>query len=165
MSQTVSGTLAVTLTTIENVPLGSGINNTIIGQLNNSFASGSGSAQCQWHYEDLGRVLTAGSNQTYTLSALVDTLGRTVALTSVRYLLLIVMARTAGDYLVLGNAALHAWGPMFDTSTDTLKIFDVFLLPAFLTDGYAVASGSSDQLKIHNGGSNSITYNLYVAGV
>ena len=109
-------------------------------------------------------TLAAGASVTLTLSALTDDLGRTVAFVNVDALLVQSTTRTAGDYLTLGNAAADPWTAFLGGTTPTMKHFGLTLILADNTDGFAVASGSNDQLKITNSGSNSMTFKVGIFG-
>jgi hypothetical protein len=124
-----------------------------------SYAGGTGSNQCDLHWEATGVTLAAGANVTYTLSALTDAIPRTVAFAHIKGLLITTTTRTAGDYLTTGGAATHAWtnGPAETVYGATFHVAD-------LIDGWAVASGSNDQLKITNSGSHSITFSIAAFG-
>ncbi len=126
--------------------------------------SGIASDQADLHWGKKEVVLASGASITYTLSALTDDLGRSVALVKTRLLLIRVLARTAGDYLTIGNAASNPWAAPFGGSTQTVKVHHTLLWLADKSDGFAVASGSSDQLKILNSGSNAITFSIAIVG-
>ena len=127
-----------------------------------SFANGTGSAQIDLHFEKKGVTLAAGASVTYTLSALTDDLGRTVALQHVKSITIHTTTRTAGDTLAVGNAASHPWGGFVGSSTSTYTVYD--LDEKVSIEGVAVTTGSADQLKITNAGSNSITFDFQVTG-
>jgi hypothetical protein len=130
-----------------------------------SFSAGTGADQADLHWEKKAVTLAAGASVTYTLSALADDLGRAVALVGVRALLIEITARTAGDYLTVGNAGTNPWAAPFGGGTQTAKVFKRLLLVADKTDKYAVAAGSSDQLKITNSGAASVTFDVAAVGV
>ncbi len=128
-----------------------------------AFTNGTGSNQADLHWEKTGVTLAAGASTTYTLSALTDDLGRSVAFVDVAAIAVRCTTRTAGDYLTLGNATTHSWTPIWG-ATGTEKCYGYLLKVADLTDCFAVASGTSDQLKIVNSGSNSITFSIAILG-
>ena len=109
-------------------------------------------------------TLASSASVTYTLSALTDSEGRTVALARVRKLLIWLVSRTDGDYLSVGNAASHAWTGLCSSGTATLKVYDQLSAVAANAVGLVVSSGSSDQLKIVNSGSASITFGINISG-
>lgn len=130
-----------------------------------TLGSGTDALQADLHWEQKEVVLAGGGSTTYTLSALTDGLGRSVALVGVKYLVIRVLARTLGDYLVVGNAASNPWAAPFGSSGHTAKVYTTLALFADDDDKYAVTSGSSDQLKIANPGSNAITFRIGIVGV
>lgn len=119
------------------------------------------------HWELSGQnavTLAASASVTYTLSALTDTEGRTVALARVRKLLIWLVSRADGDYLTVGNASTHPWTALCSSGTATLTVFDAFTAVASNKVGLVVSSGSSDQIKITNAGSGSITFGINISG-
>jgi hypothetical protein len=127
-----------------------------------ALAAGTGSDQADLHWSKSGVQLTATGTTTYTLSALADDLGRTVALAKVKALLIYPTTRSAGDKLIVGAAASHPWNGPWGTGAKEVKA--LYLDVADLTDNWAVSSGSSDQLQITASGSNAITFDIAVVG-
>lgn len=120
--------------------------------------------QADLHWEKRGVVLAAGASVTYTLSALADDLGRTVALVKVRAIVVIVTARTAGDYLTVGNAGSNPWTAPMSGTSPTFKVYKMYASVMDKTDGLAVTAGSADQLKFTNSGSNALTFTVAFVG-
>lgn len=116
------------------------------------------------HWEKAAVTLASSGTVTYTLSALTDDLGRTVALARVRFVLLQITTKTANDALTIGNAATHPWLAPFGGTTPTITVRDLWLIVDNSPAGLVVTSSSSDQLLITNSGSSSITFNIYIAG-
>lgn len=160
--------LSIGLTVVEQLTLGfvtTPIQDQVLPVFN--LTPGVGANQNDLHYEDVARVLAAGSTQTYTLSALTDVQGRTIALVKVRIFMIQVTARTAGDFLTVGDpggVGTHVWTAIVGGSTQSFKVFDMELKVAVNTDGFAVTSGSNDQIRVTNSGSNPITFNFAVVG-
>jgi hypothetical protein len=118
-----------------------------------------------WELSGVNSVtLASGASVTYTLSALTDTEGRTIAFARVHKLLIWLVTRTDGDYLIVGNAATHPWTGLCSSGTATLSVYDALAAVAANAVGLVVTSGSSDQVKIHNSGSASITFGINAAG-
>lgn len=110
-------------------------------------------------------TLNSGANTTYTLTNITDDGGRAVAFANgVRGLLIQVTSRSAGDYLNVGAAASNAWTGLVNSNTAVMKVYDFAAFGVLSTDKYAVANGSSEQVKITNAGSNAITFKLAVLG-
>lgn len=114
------------------------------------------------HFENSYVIASSGST-TLTLSALTDTLGRTVNFARVRKMLIVVTSKTlsSNDSLTIGAAALHAWVAWLGGTTPTVTVRDALLLVDNSPAGLPVVAATTDQLKIANAGSNSMT--VYVA--
>lgn len=76
-----------------------------------------------------------------------------------------------GDYLTIGAAGSNPWTSLIGTSTSTLLLKSGTVgIPGTLSfteggaTGWVVASGSNEQLKIVNSGSNPVTYLLVLLG-
>jgi hypothetical protein len=108
-------------------------------------------------------TLAPSASITYTLSALTDDAGRAVAYARIRRLQVFVTSKTAAsnDALTLGGAASHAWTAAF---SGTATVRDFWEVVDNSPAGLPVASGSNDQLKITNSGSNPITFFLRTSG-
>lgn len=109
-------------------------------------------------------TLAASASVTLTLSALTDDLGRAVAFAKVAALLIQTTTRTAGDYLTVGNAALHPWLAFLGGTTPTFRVYALDLQVVDNIDGFAVGADTSDQLLITNSGANSITFKVALFG-
>jgi hypothetical protein len=131
---------------------------------NGTSASGTVANVIDDHWELLSVTLASSASVTYTLSGLTDTAGRTVALARVHKLLIYITSKTGNDFLSVGNAASNPWTGHCSSGTALIKVFDALLLVGANATGYVVGSGSSDQLKILNSGSASITFNILVSG-
>lgn len=130
-----------------------------------SFTNGTSSTGTVANVIDLRIELTAtlasSGSTTYTLSSMTDALGRTVAFARVHKINLWLTSVTDGDYLSVGQAGSN---PFPVGSTQAIPVYGALLLVAPNKVGHVVASGSADQLKIHNSGSNSITYTIAITG-
>lgn len=171
MAMTVNAKLSANWTIDETLPiLGSAQQVEGVSGLTDQFVPGtSGTANAVDGYFAKLAVnavtLTAGASVTYTLTALVDPMGRTVTFAGgVRGFWIRVLTRTAGDFLTVGAAATNPWTAMFAGTTPAIKVFKFFCVEVDLTDKYAVTAASNEQLKIVNSGSNSITFELGLVG-
>ena len=165
MSQNCTDALQVNHTVLETLTLGvssASLQDQFLPAY--SFSNGNGSNQVQLHWEAANVTLAASASTTYTLSALTDSLGRTVAFSKVMLMILQVITLTAGDYLTVGAAASHPWTAYLGGTTPTEIVYDLLVRAVAQTDGLTVTSGSSDQLKITNSGSNSITFSIGFVG-
>lgn len=126
--------------------------------------TGTGSGQDDTIYSAV-RTLTASSNETLDLNALVDGVGRTRNFAKVKALL--IMASTANtNNVVVGNAASAQFkGPIsVATATVTLPPGGVYFIAAPVS-GWSSADASFDQLKIANSGAGtSVTYTIQIIG-
>lgn len=168
MGLNIATQVTINLTIVEQLTLGF-VTSPVQDQILPVFAltAGVGSSQNDLHYEDVGRVLAAGSTETYILSALSDSQGRTIAFVKVRVFMIEITARTAADYLTVGDpggVGTHVWTAIVGGATQSFKVFDFEMKIAQLTDGFAVTSGSNDQIRITNSGANPITYNFALTG-
>ena len=110
-------------------------------------------------------TLNSSSSVTYTLTAITDELGRSVSFANgVRGLAIYVTSRSAGDYLLVGNAGTNPWTGVVSTGTATVRVYDFFAVSVASTDKFTVANGSSEQVKIANAGTNAITFKIAVWG-
>jgi hypothetical protein len=131
---------------------------------NGTSTSGTVASVVDVHWElsgDTAVTLAGGSSVTYTLSALTDSLTRSLALARLRKAFVWLIDRVDGDYLNFGQAATH---PVTIGSTQAIPVFDCLLIVATNAAGIPVGSGSSDQLKIANPGSNPITFGINLSG-
>ena len=110
-------------------------------------------------------TLNSGANATYTLTALTDDAGASrTFVNGVRGLVVYVTSRSAGDYLTIGGAASNAWTGLVNSTSAVLRVYDFAAFGVLNTDKYAVANGSSEQVKITNAGNAAITFKLAVWG-
>lgn len=138
-----------------------------------SWTPGTSSSQIDLHWEKQGVVITPGTTISYTLSALVDTQGRTINIHTLTGMLIAVTTRVAGDRLALGNPetggffpapVADAAGSMFGGTSGGLYVYDLFAYAAEQTDGLSISAGSADVIPVKNVGTNSITYNIAFMG-
>lgn len=134
-----------------------------------SWQNGTAASQVDLHWELAGSTavtLTAGTSATYTLSALTDAIGRTVAFVRIRKLVIRITSKTDGDatYLTIGGAASHDWTAIVSATGHTLPCRDALVMIAGDTTGLAVTASSSDQLKVKNDSSHSITFEISISG-
>jgi hypothetical protein len=131
-----------------------------------TLTAGTATGQNDLHWEQPATTLAAGASQTFVLSGLTDLLGRTVAFAKVRIFLIQITSRTAGDYLTLdvSSGVTHPVTSILGGTNPTEKVYDLCLKVAVQTDGFAIAIGSADQIKITNSGSNPITFVVALAG-
>lgn len=133
-----------------------------------NLTSGTGAGQVDKYWELKGVTIAAGNSVTYTLSSLTDGLNRAVAFARVKELLIDLTdsSNVAGDIVNVGNATSNPWTALMGGTTPTYIVraagFDHKCAPG--ATAFAVASGSSDQLKIANPGSNAIKMNIYIKG-
>lgn len=163
-----TATLVTQLNNTETVALGAASQNVADNLTQTlSFSNGTGSAQVDQHWEKISVTLAASATVTYTLSALADSLGRTIPLSHVAALVIQVTSRTAGDFLTVGDptaSLTHPWSAFLGGATQSVKVYDLFALGVGLTDGYAVVASTTDELLVKNSGSNPITFQIGLIG-
>ncbi|WP_422928561.1 hypothetical protein [Singulisphaera sp. PoT] len=161
MPLSVTGNIKFTLSLAEQ--LGSG---PVTGNLNSSipfnisFANGTGANAIQFDWVKPSSP-APGTPDTWTLSALTDSLNRAIAFTKVRVLVII---NNGTGSLTVGAAATHPWAAALGTAgTAIVPAGGMLVLVAPGAAGYAVTSGSSDQLKVDPGGTAG-NYQIAIAG-
>jgi hypothetical protein len=173
MAQVCYGALAYNLQISEALSFGAlGTNSAAAtGQINPTLAYVTGASGTSMginlHFEKSANPVTLASSATvtYTLSSLTDDLGRNFSMAGgVTYLVIYITSRTAGDYLTLTPGATHGWTGALSGTTPSIKIFKLLLIACDLTDHFPIAAGSNDQITITNGGANSITFQIGLAG-
>jgi len=130
-----------------------------------SFTLGTDELTTVWHDQ---RTLAASATEDLDLSgSLTDTFGNSVALTSVRMLIVKADDGNTNDVLV-GGAAANQFINWVSNSSDVVvvKPGGILLLFAPTASGYAVTAGTGDLLKIANSaGTTGVTYDIYVGGI
>jgi len=118
-----------------------------------------------WHDQ---RTVAASANDDLDLTALARTIfgsAVSIEMVKVKALLIVNIATTAGEELLVGGAAAQAWAAPFGASTHKVRVpADSCLLLVNRKSGWAVANGSSDVLRIANAGTGDITYRIAVVG-
>ena len=111
------------------------------------------------------RTLTAGANETLDLSgSLTNFHGDVVAFTGVKSLTIAIVAPDGTKKLTVGNAASNSFqGPLSASSTQDVH-YDMEW-KNWSAAGYAVANGSTDNLKIANPGASSVIFCIAVIGI
>lgn len=126
------------------------------------FTNGTAAGQCDLKWSK-SSTLAFGASDTWTLSALTDGLGRSVAFARVNYFLIETGATADGDDLEVDQSVTHAMASI--GGTFLVKSLGVEFKAATNTTGFVVTSGSADVLKITNMSStNSITYRIVLIG-
>lgn len=130
--------------------------------------TGTGSDQVNKEWSDT-RSVASGANDDLLLSGLTNTIFAntvTMAFTKIRAILVTNNSTTSGDDLLIGGAASHEWFACFGATGH--KVYCPAGSALLLQNRYGtwtVTSGSADQLRIHNSGSNSISYSIAVIGI
>lgn len=106
-------------------------------------------------------TLAAGASVTYTLSALTDDLGRSVAFAYVLVWYLRITTITVGDYLTITPGVTHGWTALFSGTGHKCKRC---VLAMDDGRGFQVTAGANDQITITNSGANPISFILALAG-
>lgn len=127
--------------------------------------TGAGNADKVW-----GAVLAIGpaSNTTFVISSgagtnLIGGAGQAVQFTIVRRLLIFLPTPATGTFVVVGGAASHPWAPWLSDVTKTEQVRSLLFRENDI-DGWAVGSGSADQLELANPGGTSINVGIALVG-
>lgn len=133
-----------------------------------SNGTGDDEADRVWHDE---RTLATSTQEDLDLTSLATTVfadSVTINLATVRALLIINTATTAGENLLVGGAGSggNAWGEAFNGDQDAQVVVpaDSTLLLVNKKSDWPVTNGSSDQLRITNDGVGNISYKIVIAG-
>lgn len=167
--------MAATLTTKITFLLNALLQNTVLGQAAQgsversptfTWPTGTGASKADKIYTE--RVtLTASATETLDLAgSLVDALGAVCTFVAVKAIILVAAAGNTNDVVLGGAAATQFVGPLGD-ATDKVKVRPGGFLACIAPDatGWQVGAGSSDNLKIANGGgTTSVTFDLIIIG-
>lgn len=166
MPQVVTQALSVTNTITETLTYGNATATgtaTAATAISYPYVNSTASTGIDFHFSKSYTLLSAATT-TLTLSALVDDLGRTVAFVKVKSFQVQITAKTGNDFLTVGAAAANPWVGFLSGTTPATLIRRYFLTVADDTTGYAVTASVSDQLKIVNSGSSSMTFVVTITG-
>lgn len=125
--------------------------------------NGTGAGQIDYHYEHTF-TLGAAATTTLILSALTDDITRTVAFVKIKRLEIRITSKTGNDALVVGAAAANPVTSFTGGTTPTWTVRTYDLKLAMDANGFAVAAGTSDQLRFTNTGSASMTFIVSISG-
>jgi hypothetical protein len=164
----VSTTITAGVTVAETLALGSESGTTTGGvSLNLTLPSGAAAGQADLKYTKKDVTLAGGASLTLTLSALVDDLGRTIALTRVKVFALDNTASPEGTAdLTISPGATQGWTAPWNGSTAPLIVHGggFGLLAAPGAGAYPVAVGVTDRVTIANIGSAIATLDIVIVG-
>jgi phage-related baseplate assembly protein len=165
MSQVVAQSIKITDTVTETLTFGTatGVRAEAKSQRNFDYSTGTAAGQIDYHFER-SYTLAAGASTTLVLSAVTDDIPRTFAFVRLKRLSIDITAKTGNDALTVGNAASNPITSLTGGGTQTYTVRRYDLKVADDATGFAVAAGSSDQLKFLNGGSASMTFTVSITG-
>lgn len=128
-----------------------------------NFANGNGNGQANRVYTNSATmtIVASGTLSLDLSGALTDAFGNTLTLTKLRGLLIEHLTTTTASYVTIGGGS----NPVFGSKIDGLEIYngDHFLWTC--KNGYTIAGGSNDALRIVNAdGSNSATVRVSLLG-
>jgi len=128
-----------------------------------TFTSGTNANQMNQLWTDQ-RTLTASATETLDLAGgITNTFGTVLTMAEVS--LMVVSSATANtNTIIIGNAAANEFDSWLGGTNHTITVRPggFFLLAAPDVDGYTVSTDGN--LKISNGGTGSITYDIYIGG-
>lgn len=161
----VTADIRLTASAVEQLTIGLGtapITSTASSSLSLASGTGANAINKVWSKSSTPAI---GTPDTWTLSALTDDVGRTVAFGKVRALVVINLDAVDGHALILGNAATNPWAGPFGAGTNTVKVpaGGFLALVGPLATAFAVTAGTSDQLKV-DPGANSVPYKILLVG-
>lgn len=165
MSLTVNETLQVQDNVTETPTIG-GTQVTLQQQVNQTYnwTAGTGLNKINENWIKSGVVLAASASNTYTLSALTDDLGRAIVFVKVRKFRVTITTIVDGDFLTIAPGVTHGWTGFLSGTSPVITTSGEFLMATLASAGYPVVATTTDQVTIHNGGSNSITYTISITG-
>jgi hypothetical protein len=110
-------------------------------------------------------TLTNSASVTLDLQAIANSFGDTLTFTSVQFLAVKSQAQTNfTDALVVGNAASNQFASWAGAVDETVRVLPGGIFVAYAPAlGYATAS-TNGLLKIANSGTNSLVYEIFIAG-
>ncbi len=112
-----------------------------------------------WHSQ---RSLTNGANEVIDITGgITNAFGDVLTMSEVR-MMIISMTAAQSNTVVIGGATNNAFASWLGDPSDTviLRPGGIFLLVGPDAPGYAVSTNSN--LKIPNGGTNTVTYDIYL---
>lgn len=165
MAQVVTGNLSVSSTASETVT--NGLASGTLGpslSVSLAFTNGTGTTAIQYVFS-YSETLAISTPRTWTLSALTDSLGRSVPFAKVRSIVIANLATVDGYTITVGGAASNPWLAPFADVSDKLKVpaGGCLVLAAPLATAFAVTASSSDQLKL-DPGANAVAYKILISG-
>jgi hypothetical protein len=158
----VTGNPKVSTSAVETLTLGIGTGSfNMAASKTLTFSNGVGSGKVSQNYS-ISKTAAAAAD-TYTLSAIVDGLGRTIVFATIRMLVITNDSTVDGQPLLVGNAATQPWLGPLSVATTTMKVTagGVLVIGGPLLTAYPVTAG--DKLKV-DPGANSIPYTLHILG-
>lgn len=136
-------------------------------QYNVTTADGTANSQADKIWHDTRSILTT-ANDDLDLTALTTSIfGSTVTISFVEVVaILIINTNTlTGELLEVGGSGGNEFVAWVGAAGDKVKVGpnSVFMI-ANVVDGYAVANGSTDILRIRNPGATTVTYKIAIVG-
>lgn len=111
------------------------------------------------------RSLTTGANETLDLSGTLENFhGDVVAFTGIKSLTIAIVAPDGTKKLTIGNAASNSFqGPL--SASATQDVYYDMEWKNWSAAGFAVANGSTDNLKISNPGASTVYFCILAVGI
>jgi hypothetical protein len=132
-----------------------------------TLASGTGLDQADQFWSDSGTLASTASATLDIAGGITNSLNETATFAIVKWLKVRVTSTNTADILSIGGAASNAWESWVGAAGDIVKVGPggSFSLENPSAAGYPVAAGSGDQLKLTNGGTNTLSYEIMIVGV
>ena len=138
---------------------------TIVQPYTVKLPDGTGTNQANGIWSDRRTLTTVTSDSLDLFGVLTDSFGVVLNFTKIRAVLIINTETAAGRTLTIGNAGINPCALWFSAAVQSELLHrggvSLHVSPA---DGWAVANGASDILKIDNPTAFSITYDVYIVG-
>jgi hypothetical protein len=166
MPLTVNAKATIRIESVESLVIGLGTGTIPIDMIwSFSFTPGTGASKIQYRFSKSATTVIS-TPETFLLSALVDSEGRTMSFAKIRAWGLRNLSTNASAIMKVGAAATNPWAAPFDATSNKLIVrpnngFHFDYAPD--VNGLAVVGGASDQLKI-DPGAFAIPYELFFLG-
>lgn len=131
-----------------------------------SLAEGNLANQANKIFTDTRQLAASATENLDLAGVLIDVFGQTITFTAIKSLLIVAKDTNVND-VIIGNAAATAWVGPFGAGTHTFAIrpggFMAFCAPS---TGWPVGAGTTDFLKVLNGGGTTVVdYDIVVVGI
>ena len=130
-----------------------------------AFAQGVAANQANQMWTDSRSIAGSGNDDIDFAGGITSAFGASITFTSIKAIIIKAAAANANN-LIMGNEGTNPFATMFGDPADTLIIQPggILALTAPGATGYAVTASTGDKLRLTNGGSGTINYDIIVIG-